>query len=262
MRRNVCVLLTISLVLSFLLSCSTRQQLLTGSVEKTWNEWLKDGWPETDMIISKKDTTIEEYEEGQRDTYGCAGIAFKTHFDLSGKKICKYWRYNDSTKHPVDTLLILHVSKEKMILANIEGYRPRLFTNGRKRENILLYDLSPYVYHDIFVRLLKTIQFKNNKMDSLIVADIEEEIRVMDKLFPLIYNFDDDDHFGKYEGKIGYRIEPVGVGEELWVWVARGPIFFDYQSYSQIRTREGWMFTYRKDKDGDWKYKKCKKYKF
>ena len=149
-----------------------------------------------------------------------------------------------------------------MILANIRGYRPRVFTNGRKRGNILLYDLSPYVYHDIFVRLLKTIQFKNNKTDSLIVANIEEEIRVMDKLFPLIYNFDDDDHFGKYEGKIGYRIEPVGVGEELWVWVTRGPIYFDYQDDSQIRTREGWMFIYRKDRDGDWKYKKCKKYKF
>lgn len=262
MRKNICILFTISFVFSFLLSCSTRQQLLTGSGEKTWNEWLEEGWSGTDIVISKKDTTIEEYNEGRRDTYGCAGIAFKTHFDLVEKKICKHWRYDDSTKHPIDTLLILHISKKKMILAGIKGYRPRLFTNGRKRGNILLYNLSPYVYHDIFVRLLKAIQFKNNKTDSLIVAGIKEERRAIDKFFPLIYNFNDYDHFGKYESKIGYKISAIKVGEELWVWVARGPIFFDYQSYSQIRTREGWMFIYRKDRDGDWEYKKCKKYKF
>lgn len=242
-------------------SCTTDIQLLTNGESK---EWIRCDSPYIKIIADIRDSTFEEFYKGQRETYGCAGMAFKTHFKLEGKKICKYWRYNDSTTHSIDdTLLIMSLSKNKLWLIGQYNGVPYYFSFKRDvPKDEIIRELNSSVYYDVFSRLFKKIRAEGVAEDSLIVSGVIESKRTMDKFFPLIYNFNDYDHFGKYEDQIGYRLFKDEVGKELWVWVARGPIYFDYQNDSKIRTRDGWMFIYRKDRDGDWKYKKCKKYKF
>lgn len=241
-------------------SCTTDIQLLTNGKSK---EWIRCNSPYIKIIADMRDSTFEEFYKGQRETYGCAGMAFKTHFKLEGKKICKYWRYDDSTTYSIDTLLIMSLSKNRLWFIEQGTGAPYYFSFRRDIPKYeIVRELNCYVYYDVFSRLLKKIRVESVAKDSLLVSGVIEQRRTIDKLFPLIYNFDDYDHFGKYEGGIGYSLFSYEVGEELWVWVARGPIYFDYQNDSQIRTREGWMFIYRKEKDGDWTYKKCKKYNF